>query len=184
MLKRLYKFAGPRIWGFEGWARKRGVTIGSDCRILSNIASGSEPWLISVGDHVTVSFGVTFITHDGAGWLINDGRGRRFRYAPITIGKNVFIGANATIMPGVEIGDNVIVAAGAVVTKPVQAGSVVGGVPAKWLMSFEDFRNNAEAWPSESDFVGSSYRERVDSVAGRGIRKQEPMFKPNSQPHG
>ena len=49
----------------------------------------------------------------------------------IAIGKNVWIGANATITSGVTIGDNAIVAAGAVVTRDVPANTVVGGVPAR-----------------------------------------------------
>ena len=51
--------------------------------------------------------------------------------APIHIGKRVWIGSNATVLPGVTIGDGAVVAAGAVVTKDVPANTVVGGVPAK-----------------------------------------------------
>jgi len=54
-------------------------------------------------------------------------------YAPIHIGKNVWIGANATVLPGVNIGDGAIVAAGAVVTKDVESNTIVGGVPAKLI---------------------------------------------------
>jgi acetyltransferase-like isoleucine patch superfamily enzyme len=57
--------------------------------------------------------------------------------APIIIGKNVWIGANATIVPGVTIGDNAIIAAGAVVTKDVQENTIVGGVPAKLIKRLE-----------------------------------------------
>ena len=55
--------------------------------------------------------------------------------APIRIGKNVWIGSNSTILPGVTIGDNSVVAAGAVVTKDVPVNRVVGGVPAKVIKS-------------------------------------------------
>lgn len=51
--------------------------------------------------------------------------------APVVIGNNVWIGSNATILPGVTIGDNAVVAAGAVVTKDVPVNTVVAGVPAK-----------------------------------------------------
>ena len=53
--------------------------------------------------------------------------------APIIIGKNVWIGANATVLAGVNIGDNAVIAAGAVVTKDVPANTVVGGIPARIL---------------------------------------------------
>ena len=49
----------------------------------------------------------------------------------IHIGKNVWLGAHATILPGVAIGEGAVVAAGAVVTKDVPDHTVVGGVPAK-----------------------------------------------------
>ncbi|MBR0304760.1 MAG: sugar O-acetyltransferase [Bacteroidales bacterium] len=50
---------------------------------------------------------------------------------PIVIGRNAWIGANATILAGVKVGENAIVAAGAVVSKDVPANTIVGGVPAK-----------------------------------------------------
>ena len=50
---------------------------------------------------------------------------------PIVVKRNAWIGAAATIMPGVTIGENAVVAAGAVVSKDVPANTVVGGVPAK-----------------------------------------------------
>lgn len=56
---------------------------------------------------------------------------------PIRIGKKVWIGANATVLPGVTIGDGAIVAAGAVVAKDVPSGVIVGGVPAKIIKRVE-----------------------------------------------
>lgn len=51
--------------------------------------------------------------------------------AKVTLGKNVWVGAHATILPGVTIGDNAVIAAGAVVTKDIPANSVAAGVPAR-----------------------------------------------------
>jgi acetyltransferase-like isoleucine patch superfamily enzyme len=52
---------------------------------------------------------------------------------PIVVKRNAWIGAAATIMPGVTIGENAVVAAGAVVSKDVPANTVVGGIPAKFI---------------------------------------------------
>lgn len=68
-------------------------------------------------------------------------RGRRARLSqvkPVTIGNDVWIGGNCTILPGVTIGNNVIVAAGAVVTKDVPDNCIVAGVPAKKIKELED----------------------------------------------
>ena len=56
---------------------------------------------------------------------------------PVHIGKNAWIGAGATILPGVTIGDNAVVAAGAVVTKDVAPNTIVGGNPAKLIKNIE-----------------------------------------------
>ena len=53
--------------------------------------------------------------------------------APTIIGKNAWVGAGATILPGVTVGDNAVVAAGAVVTKDVAPNTIVGGNPAKFI---------------------------------------------------
>ena len=57
--------------------------------------------------------------------------------APIVLGRNVWVGSNATILPGMTIGDNAVVGAGAVVTKDVEANTIVGGVPAKLIKRIE-----------------------------------------------
>lgn len=67
-------------------------------------------------------------------------KGRREKLSitkPVTIGDDVWIGANCVILPGVTIGNNVIVTAGAVVSKDVPDHCVVGGVPAKVIKELE-----------------------------------------------
>lgn len=63
---------------------------------------------------------------------------QNLHHAPVHIGKRVWIGAHATILPGVTIGDNAVIAAGAVVTKDVAEDTVVGGVPARVIKSIHD----------------------------------------------
>jgi acetyltransferase-like isoleucine patch superfamily enzyme len=64
---------------------------------------------------------------------------RQLNYpAPIVIGRNAWIGSNATILQGVTVGDDAIVAAGAVVTRDVAPGTIVGGVPARFLKTVEE----------------------------------------------
>src|SRR5687767_986090 len=98
-------------------ARSLGVRVGRDCRLISCVF-GSEPYLITLGDHVSAT-NVAFVTHDGGVWVFRDRWPEADLIAPITVGNNVFIGANATIMPGVTIGDNVVIGAHSVVTRDV-----------------------------------------------------------------
>lgn len=103
---------------------------------------------ISIGKHVFINSGCRF--QDQGGITIGDGalighnvvlatlnhdlapeKRSTIHPAPIVIGRNVWIGASATIVPGVTVGDNAVIAAGAVVTKDVPANTIAGGVPAK-----------------------------------------------------
>jgi carbonic anhydrase/acetyltransferase-like protein (isoleucine patch superfamily) len=121
---------------------------------------GSEPYLVSIGKHVTISTNVSFITHDGGTWVFRDQpRYRRvIKYGRIVIHDNCFIGARAIIMPGVSIGPNAVVAAGSIVTKNVPPNSVVAGVPAKFLSTVEEYAENAlRATP---DYDLESYRRQ------------------------
>lgn len=125
-------------------AKSMGVRIGENCRILSNPYKcfGSEPYLVSIGDHVEITSGVKLITHDGGAWIIrnDEGCGDIDVFGRIKIGNNVFIGVNSIIMPGVTIGDNVCIAAGAVVTKDIPSGEVWGGVPASFIKSYDAYK--------------------------------------------
>jgi acetyltransferase-like isoleucine patch superfamily enzyme len=121
---------------------------------LETQASGS----ITLGDGIVISRGVHLVSHCqisiGAGSMlgeyssVRDANHRRqasiplreagFTAAPIIIGKEVWIGRGAIILPGVCIGDGATIAANAVVTHDVLAGTTVGGVPAKPLRSAKE----------------------------------------------
>jgi acetyltransferase-like isoleucine patch superfamily enzyme len=123
-------------------ARSLGVQVGEDCRLIS-VDFGSEPYLVSLGDHVSAT-ATSFITHDGGAWVFRDRRPDGDLIAPISVGSNVFFGSEVTVLPGVSIGDNVVVGAGAVVTRDLPSDCVAVGIPAKPIRSFEEYWESIE----------------------------------------
>lgn len=102
----------------------------------------SDPKLIKFNDNVVVASNVTFINHDVINQMLNKMPNMswyKYQSGCIEVGNNVFIGANSIILPNVRIGDNIIISAGSIVTKDIPNNSVVGGVPAKVIMSFEEY---------------------------------------------
>jgi Acetyltransferase (isoleucine patch superfamily) len=122
-----------------GYARRRGVRMKGKVYFYGMPYLGTEPWLITLGDNVHITNGVKFVTHDGGTLLFRKDIPDLEITKPITIGNDVYIGIESLIMPGVTIGNRCIIAAGSVVTKDVPDNSVVGGVPARFIKSIDDY---------------------------------------------
>ena len=105
------------------------VIIGDHTRVgLHNSVIGP----VTIGNHVNLAQGITVtaLNHNFTDHHLRiDEQG--VSTTPVTIGHDIWIGANAVILPGVTIGDHSVVAAGAVVTKDVPPHTLVAGVPAK-----------------------------------------------------
>lgn len=87
---------------------------------------------IHIGKNSTLAYNVSLITSANPNYPHNTlSKVYPPLTAPILIGENVWIGANATILPGVTIGNESVIAAGAMVNKNVPERSLVGGVPAR-----------------------------------------------------
>ena len=101
----------------------------------------SDPELIKFHNNVSVASNVTFINHDVAHTVLNNLNQGYFDYNAgcIEVMDNVFIGSNSTILQNIKIGPNAIIAAGSVVTKDVPENSVVAGVPARVIGSFDEY---------------------------------------------
>ncbi|MDY0278108.1 MAG: acyltransferase [Acholeplasma sp.] len=132
-----YKIFGKNKEIISEYFRKKGMTIGRNCNICTNILT-SESYLINIGNNVTIAGGVSFVTHDNCvSKMIPDCTDL---FGNIVIGDNCFIGANAIILYGVSLTNNITVAAGSVVTKSFnEENIIIGGNPAKKISDYSNF---------------------------------------------
>ncbi|MGV4460543.1 DapH/DapD/GlmU-related protein [Ornithobacterium rhinotracheale] len=93
------------------------------------------PKLVSIGDNFISAPGSIILAHDASLFVHT----LSYKCKPTNIGNNVFLGANAVILPGVSIGNNVVIGAGAVVTKDIEDNSVVVGNPARKISTLDDY---------------------------------------------
>lgn len=141
MIGKVFFYFYKRLLGNVAFAKKIGVKVGYGCRILGKVNFGSEPYLIKLGNRVSVTDS-TFATHDGGVWVFREEHPSVDVIAPITVGDNVFIGTGCIILPGVNIENDVVVGAGSVVSKDLKKGGVYAGVPAIFIKSIEEYKGS------------------------------------------
>ena len=116
------------------YLRKKGVKIGRNCR-LHTMSFSTEPYLVEIGDNVSIADGSVFITHDAGITCFRDEFPNDDIFGKIIIGNNVHIGANCTLLLNTTIGNNCIIGAGSVVRGKFADNTVIIGNPAKAMMS-------------------------------------------------
>lgn len=118
-----------------------GMHVGKGVSVMGGVVFGSEPYLITLEDNVRISFDVAFVTHDGGTWAFRDlpEYSDVIKFGKIHVGERTFIGCRSTIMPGVTIGKRCVIGACSLVTKDVPDGTVVAGVPARVVMTTEEY---------------------------------------------
>lgn len=140
-MKRLFARIGRFYWRNMAspykYARHVGVTIGKNCLICTR-NWGNEPYLISIGDNVQLTKDVSIHTH-GGGHSIRRDHPDFDVFGKVIIEDWAYIGACSQIMPGVTIGEGALVAAGSIVTKSVAPHTVVGGNPARYICTTEEY---------------------------------------------
>jgi acetyltransferase-like isoleucine patch superfamily enzyme len=114
------------------------------------------PELITLGDNCLIGYQTVILAHE----FLRD----ELRTGPVVIGRDVVIGANCTILPGVVIGDGAVVAAHSLVNRDVASETMVGGVPARVLA---DSVGPATATAAVSAEAGVSCADAPESVEER-----------------
>lgn len=127
------------------------LSAGDDCYF------GRELFLdlqdrITIEDQVTISHRVMVLTHTDAGTSPLRDTAIATSQAAVTIRRGAYIGAQVTILQGVEIGEGAVVAAGALVNKSIPPGCVAAGVPARVIKTVAQMN----AVPADQNPAGSS----------------------------
>lgn len=133
----------------------RGLKVGKNFnRQQGSYIDPTHCFLIEIGNNVTFSIRVTLLAHDAStkksiGYT---------KIGKVIIGDNVFVGANATILPNVVIGDNVVIGANSVVTKDIPTNCVAAGNPAQVIGSIEEFTQRNNKRLEKAQKFGKEYR--------------------------
>ena len=121
----LYRLTGMRVG--------RGSSVG-----LMAMFDVFFPELIELGENSIVGYAATILAHE---FLIDE-----CRIGKVTIGRNVVIGANVTILPGVSVGDRTIVSAGSMINRDLPPGVLAGGVPARTIRKLDEAESSSSGW--------------------------------------
>lgn len=150
---------------------KMGMKVGKNFgRLNGVILDPSHCWLIEIGDNVTMAPRVHVLCHDASTkqFLNYTKIGR------VTIGNNVFVGAESVILPGVTIGDNVIIGANSTVTHDIPNNSVAAGTPARVLCTLEEYLDKEQKRMEKRVCYGEEYTLRKNiSMELRMKQKRE-----------
>jgi maltose O-acetyltransferase len=138
---------------------KMGMRVGRNFkRLHGTILDPSHCWLISIGDNVTMAPRVHILAHD-ASTFVHLGYTRIGR---VTIGSNVFIGAETVVLPNVTIGDNVIIGANSTVTADIPPNTVAAGSPARPICSLEAYLVKNRQLMKHRPCYGEQYTTRLN----------------------
>ncbi len=148
-----------------------GMKVGKNFnRLHGTILDPGHCWLIEIGDDVTMAPRVHILCHDAStkGFLNYTKIGR------VTIGNNVFIGAESVVLPGVTIGNNVVIGANSTVTHNIPDNSVAVGSPARVISTLDEYLEKERRRMETAPCYDEDYTLRKDvSMEKRMQQKQE-----------
>jgi len=165
-------FAHPNKYSSEKYIeylREKGVKIGNGTKFYhakTCHVDVTRPSLITIGSNVKITRGTQILTHDYAGVVFFHKYNQHIGSAgEVKINDNVYIGNNTTILKDVEIGENVIIGANSLVNKDIPSNTVAGGVPAKKIMSLDQYyQNRKDNYIEEAKLYAESIEKRFNRM--------------------
>ena len=159
------------------YLRKVGVNVGNNCKIYAPNKTEIDvqnPYMLTIGNNVKIATGVKILTHDFS-WCVTSNIDGYITgsVGKVLIGNNVFIGMDAIITRNVSIGDNVIIGAGSVVTHDCESGYVYAGVPAKKIMSIQDYhKKRKKSQLKDAKLVATEYYKKTGKIPDENILRE------------
>jgi acetyltransferase-like isoleucine patch superfamily enzyme len=154
--------------------RSQGAEIGEGVEIFgANLFTfGSEPYLVSIGNGVTISHNVDFITHDGGLRVARAKYPDAYLYGRIHVADRCFVGAHCVFLPGAKVGAGTVIGSGSIVTGEIPPDVVAVGAPAKAVKSVDEYvQAKKHLWV---DTTGLGPDEKRELLCGR-LPKWHPI---------
>lgn len=149
-----------------------GMRVGKHFERLNGvILDPSHCWLIEIGENVTLAPRVHILCHDAStkNFLGYTKIGR------VTIGNNVFVGAETVIMPGVNIGNNVIIGSNSTVTHDIPDDVVVAGSPARVISNLESYLSKEKNRMESAPCYDEQYSMRHNVCMEKRMQQKEQL---------
>lgn len=151
---------------------KMGLKVGDGFNRLNGvILDPAHCWLIDIGKNVTLAPRVHILCHDAST--------KQFigytKIGRVSIGDNVFIGADSVVLPGVKIGNNVIIGANSTITHDIPDNSVVAGSPAKVISSLEAYIKKEQERMKNSVCYGEEYTLRKNISMEKRMQQKDEL---------
>ena len=135
--------------------------------------------MITIGENVDINDNFTIMTHDfGTFVFLNKYHDFVPSSGKVTIGNNVYIGRDVTILKGVTIGDNCIIGLGSIVTKEIPVNSVACGVPAKVVCRIEEYyqKRKVKSVQESIDYAKSLIESKGEELSITDFTEEWALF--------
>lgn len=172
---------------YVNFLRKQGVKIGTNTVIMSPKSAEvdiTRPSLVTIGDNCLFNTHFELLTHDWVSQVfIHSGRNVVNSSERVTIGNNVSTGRHVQILKGVTIGDNCFIGANSIVTKSIPPNSIAVGIPARVVMTLEEYYNRCLNASEERAFeYAKSIKDRFNRMpVPSDFRDEFPLFVSGSE---